>query len=98
MEANPGAFSMCPSGQNNEALEAWDPRFLLLSRSRREKLSGGDLGTYRTYAGPLVGESLAYWVSPSCPGEARQPNHRLGSAGGAEVPGTWYPAFIRLPD
>lgn len=48
-EANPGAFSMCPSRQNNEALEAWDPRFLLLSRSRRGRLRGGDPGTY---AGP----------------------------------------------
>lgn len=85
---------MCPSRQNNEALEAWDPRFLMLSRSRRERLRGGDPGTF---AGPLVGEGLAYRVTPSRPGEARQSNHRLGSAGGAEVPSTRYPTFIRLP-
>lgn len=48
-------------------------------------------GTRGPTQGPLVGEGLAYRVSPSRPGEARQPNHRLGSAGGAEVPGV-YPA------
>lgn len=79
---------MCPSRQNNEALEAWDLRFLQLSRSRRGRLCGADPGTY---AGPAVGEGSACGVSPSRPWEARQPNHRLGSAGGAEVPGV-YPA------
>ncbi|CAN0551082.1 unnamed protein product, partial [Rangifer tarandus platyrhynchus] len=37
-EANPGALSMCPSRQNNEALEASAPRFLQLSGAPAEPL------------------------------------------------------------
>ena len=96
-EANPGALSMCPSRQNNEALEASAPRFLQLSGAPAESLleRGGEAAGAEGRGDRLW--ELGEGEPAGCCGAARgKPISQIIGLDPTVLPR--YPAFIRLPD
>lgn len=96
-EANPGALSMCPSRQNNEALEASAPRFLQLSGAPAEPLleRGGEAAGAEGRGDRLW--ELGEGEPAGCCGAARgKPISQIIGLDPTVLPR--YPAFIRLPD